>query len=132
MEFKYVRLRYTENGEEFSFTIPGGTVQTENVSLKVTQKGNCISVRVRAEDEIVMQELSAVYEHLFNESDRIFLNGYQSWTESTEHRVSEKMRGLRHIPAQLRSKYALTQYGDYNFADYDTEFAHAVTSGEGI
>ena len=121
MEFKYVRLRYTENGEEFSFTIPGGTVQTENVSLKVTQKGNCISVRVRAEDEIVMQELSAVYEHLFNESDRIFLNGYQSWTESTEHRVSEKMRGLRHIPAQLRSKYALTQYGDYNFADYDTE-----------
>ncbi len=120
MDFKCVRLRYTENGEEFSFTIPGGTVQTENVSLKVTQKGRCISVRVRAEEEIVLEELCAVYSHAFNESDRIFLNGYQSWTDSTEHGIADKMRGLRHIPAQLRTKYALSQYGDYSFSDYDT------------
>ena len=121
MDFKCVRLRYTENGEEFSFTIPGGTVQTENVSLKVTQKGRCISVRVRAEEEIVLEELCAVYSHAFNESDRIFLNGYQSWTSCREMCVDEIPPHTTSLMTKVYRHTMLGASGAYNFVDNDSK-----------
>lgn len=52
------------------------------------------------------------------ENDKIFLNGYQSWTDSREFSVDEKMRGLHRIPKIIQKKYSFLAYGDYKFVDY--------------
>ena len=52
------------------------------------------------------------------DTDRVFLNGYQSWTDSREYRCDEKMTGIDHIPKVFVNKYRLDRYGDYRFTDY--------------
>lgn len=51
-------------------------------------------------------------------ADRIFLNGYQSWTDSREFAPRERMRGLRGVPKGLIRRYGLDRSGDYLFTDY--------------
>ena len=51
-------------------------------------------------------------------ADRIFLNGWQSWTDSRELPPDARMRGLRAAPRALVKKHALDGSGDYRFTDY--------------
>ena len=50
--------------------------------------------------------------------EKIFMNGYQTWTHCPEYGVRDKIRGLHGIPRPLVKKYGLDRYGDYHFADY--------------
>ena len=50
--------------------------------------------------------------------ERLFMNGYQTWTYSPELDRNGKLRGTDHIPGFLRKKYAFDRYGDYHFAPY--------------
>ena len=52
------------------------------------------------------------------EEERLFMNGYQTWTYSPELNRNGKLRGTDHIPAPLRKKYAFDRYGDYHFVPY--------------
>ena len=50
--------------------------------------------------------------------ERLFMNGYQTWTYSPELNRNGKLRGTDHIPGFLRKKYAFDRYGDYHFVPY--------------
>ena len=52
------------------------------------------------------------------EDEKLFMNGYQTWTYSPELNRDGKLRGTGHIPAPLRKKYAFDRYGDYHFVSY--------------
>lgn len=51
-------------------------------------------------------------------NDRLFVNGYQSWTDSKEYETYERMTGIDHIPKALVRKYNFDKYGDYSFTSY--------------
>ena len=51
-------------------------------------------------------------------NDRLFVNGYQSWTDSKEYETHERMTGIDHIPKALVRKYNFDKYGDYSFTSY--------------
>ena len=115
--FENVYFAYLLDGTHYSVQT-ADTAEAEGVTVSVTQNEGRISVQVEAEREIVIQAFTAQFAHEFNESDSVFLNGYQSWTDSTEHGIHDKMRGLTLVPAAFKEKYAFTQYGDYNFTQY--------------
>lgn len=46
--------------------------------------------------------------------ERLFMNGYQTWTYSPELDRNGKLRGTDHIPGFLLKKYAFDRYGDYH------------------
>ena len=50
--------------------------------------------------------------------ERLFMNGYQTWTYSPELSRNGKLRGTDHIPGFLLKKYAFDRYGDYHFVPY--------------
>ena len=50
--------------------------------------------------------------------DRIFVNGFQSWSWSPEYAVGDRIRGLDHLPAAGVRHFGLERYGDYYFTDY--------------
>ena len=52
------------------------------------------------------------------DAERIFMNGYQTWTYCPEYDRSSRIRGLHGIPQPIVSHYALDRYGDYDFVDY--------------
>ena len=52
------------------------------------------------------------------ENEKIFMNGYQTWTECPELPKWGRQRGTDHIPKFLLDKYAFDRYGDYHFVRY--------------
>ena len=69
--------------------------------------------------------------------ERLFMNGYQTWTYSPELNRNGKLRGTDHIPGFLRKKYAFDRYGDYHFVPYGiitvraTAFPTAISARAG-
>lgn len=60
------------------------------------------------------------------EDERLFMNGYQTWTYSPELDRNGKLRGTDHIPGFLRKKYAFDRYGDYHLRLTDSITARAT------
>lgn len=52
-------------------------------------------------------------------STPLFLNGYESWTDSCERPAGQTMAGLNHVPRAVVSKWVLDGSGDYRFTRYD-------------
>ena len=50
--------------------------------------------------------------------ERIFMNGYQTWTECAELRLRDKQRNAADLPKALLDKYGFDRYGDYHFIRY--------------
>lgn len=60
------------------------------------------------------------------EDERLFMNGYQTWTYSPELNRNGKLRGTDYIPGFLRKKYAFDRYGDYHFVPYGHQKGRAT------
>ena len=54
----------------------------------------------------------------------IFLNGYQSWTDSRERYFLRFEKNLLHLPKGIVDTYAFDRYGDYHFYPYDVRRVH--------
>ena len=116
---KFKSLQFLCNdGENDFMAITSSSLHNDRMSLDITTNGDIFTVIITSNSEITIKKVCAEFEYSFNDDDNIFLNGYQSWTDSIEHGIHDKMRGISHIPSAIREKYAFSQYGDYNFADY--------------
>ncbi len=116
-----ITLKYKQNNRRFCLITDGSAAQTETVRFRAEWDGETIALLVSADAEIVLEECSATFSYAFDENDRIFLNGWQSWTDSIEHSIHDKMRGIDHLPPYVVEKYALAQYGDYAFTPYPAQ-----------
>ena len=76
-------------------------------TLSLHSEGECELLRVRAR-----------FDFAFARRDMLFLNGYQSWTDSRERGVRGRMHDLRRVPKPLVNRYHFDRYGDYDFVDY--------------
>jgi len=92
-----------------------GGVQTGNCT--VTENGGALHLTA----DLPAGTLKAVRATLpwtMEADERLFMNGYQTWTYSPELDRNGKLRGTDHIPGFLRKKYSFDRYGDYHFAPY--------------
>lgn len=117
LKLKNVSFAYKENDELFHVNTTR-SVRNDRMLFEIINEENVLTANVITDNEIKIQHISAVFEYPFSTPEKIFLNGYQSWTFSPEHKPGDIMKGIDHIPELLREKYALSQYGDYNFASY--------------
>lgn len=77
------------------------------------------AVRIRCDAPAgTIEKITAVLPWEMGEDERLFLNGYQTWTYCPEYQKRDKIRGLAHVPKFLLDKYAFDRYGDYHFVDY--------------
>ena len=51
------------------------------------------------------------------EREKIFMNGYQTWTGCPEYSRRDKIRRC-HLPRFINEKFGIDRYGDYFFVDY--------------
>ena len=51
--------------------------------------------------------------------EAVYLNGYNSWTDSVEHRPYSTMPGIGHVPRSIVDEWVLDGSGDYRFTRYD-------------
>ncbi|MBP5267349.1 MAG: alpha-galactosidase, partial [Ruminococcus sp.] len=117
LRFKHIKFAYIAGGKVYSVTTDK-SVENQRVKLTVTNEDGVISASVTSVTPIELLRLSAEFEYEFKSISRVFLNGYQSWTDSTEHQINGRLRGVDHIPKPIADKYAFSQYGDYTFTRY--------------
>ena len=92
--------------------------QCGHVSWEIENSDARFTLRLRSEGESVLRHVSASFDFPFEKHDMLYLNGYQSWTDSRERGIREKMHSLNRIPKKLVEKYSLDRYGDNRFARY--------------
>ncbi|MBQ3879328.1 MAG: alpha-galactosidase [Oscillospiraceae bacterium] len=112
-----IDLDYIAQGsrESVSFTA-SGTGKGLRWDMANTEK--LFSLSLCAEGEIELTSVRARFSHTFRKDDRLFLNGYQSWTDSHERTVREKNHSLDRVPKFVVDKFSFSQYGDYTFVPY--------------
>ena len=64
-------------------------------------------------------------------AEALFLNGYNSWTDSVERSPWAGMRGLHGVPRAVVGKWALDGSGDYRFTKEDARPGHQHGFGYG-
>lgn len=53
-----------------------------------------------------------------SKEEKVFMNGYQTWTYCPEYGKNDKIRGLHGVPRAVVDKFSFDRYGDYHFVDY--------------
>ena len=69
------------------------------------------------ENETV-EEIKAVVQLNVSDEEKIFMNGYQTWTTCPEYTKDDRIRGLHNIPRPLIRRFAFDGYSDYHFTEY--------------
>ena len=116
-ELNKVKLSYKADGRVYSVTA-GESVSNSRVSLDISREGDRFTASVTSKTPIELLKLSAEFACGYPADCRIFLNGYQSWTDSTEHTADSVMTGIDRIPSALNDRYTFSAYGDYTFVKY--------------
>ncbi len=88
------------------------------VSWEIENSDARFTLRLHSEGESVLRHVGASFAFPFEKHDRLFLNGYQSWSDSHERGVRDKLHSLEHVPRRLVEKYSLDRYGDNRFVRY--------------
>ena len=104
-----VQMRFGIDGTE---SLPGVDVSAE---VKRTARGEMLTVSLAPSGEIELDALTVEVEHFFHASDRVFVNGFQSWTQSREYGIQERRGGLFKPLHWL----GVSRLGDYDFQPSD-------------
>jgi len=89
------------------------------------------SVELHPKKEIKIQSVRLVGNVQVQKNTAIFMNGFQSWTDSQEVKLTAKVRGISRFAKILIRKYELDRYGDYSFVKYSRKKGrlHGFTYG---
>ena len=77
-----------------------------------------ISLRLHSEKETELRSVVLKFNFPFERHDMLYLNGYQSWTDSRERGVKGRMHSLDRVPKRIVEKFSLDRYGDNRFVLY--------------
>ena len=78
--------------------------------------------------EGVLEQVSALLRVPMGEDEKVFMNGYQTWTYCPEYGRAGYTRDLGPLPELLVRGTGLRSYGDYGFVDYPQK--PGITHGE--
>lgn len=96
----------------------------EDLLIDSSILNNRITYKVKALKEIELKRVSLDIDHVLGKKDQMFLNGYQSWTDTNVHDLSFVEKDVRKIPKIINKTFALTEYGDSRIFDYDKKLVH--------
>jgi len=88
---------------------------TVKFTLTPHKKATRLVVTVKPKVTIELNRMSLSFDYPIESHHRVFVNGYQSWTESHERAIHEKLPHLSALAKRLNDKYQFSKYGDYEF-----------------
>lgn len=90
-----------------------------------TADGVKIVINCKKACELTLAEL--IYDHEFDDDERFFVNGYQSWTTSREYKRGDRQFGLRSVSNLPFARKQSGAVGDYHFTEYGKDLFHSFT-----
>lgn len=113
-----VRITYDIEGTQFNHRFVG-SYQGEHLDVVLNLNENLdtssLKLSVLPHRPLKMHSLIIELKHSFDKDETIFVNGYQSWTDSREFFIDEKLHSISKLAYPLLGKYQFDKYGDTNF-----------------
>ncbi len=112
-----------------TYTASDGTAQTTAetdscVSLDILQEGPRTVISVSAKEPVTLASATISLPHTYGKDERIFVNGYQSWTDTREFSAGESLKDITRLPRFLVNMFTLDGYGDSAFKTYRKKVLH--------
>ena len=117
--FDSIIINYTVRGEKFTCN----DLHCEHFDLIVQSDGDKLSISIVPKLSLSIDLFRLTIPYTYDDSNRIFVNGYQSWTDSMEYHINQQMSELarstefllRHTPLKMSG---IGRSGDLFFHDY--------------
>lgn len=117
-------LSYTAGGKEYSFTSPGSD---ENINIMRFEGDGWAKYFIAAKREITLKAVEYTIPFIFRLRDKIFTNGYQSWSLSKEYPVDGYDSSMERADKGEIERLGADKYGDAYF--YKNSYVQGVTHG---
>jgi alpha-galactosidase len=107
-------IRYNLVGSKISFSNEFvDTCDDENIHISLLDENKTCALEIRTNTPIEITELKYFYTYPFDKKDHIMCNGFQSWTETREFIINEKI--IKYHP--LVSKFS-KPFGDATYYEF--------------
>ena len=100
-----------------------------DISAEVILSGNRTKVTVSAKRDLRLLSAKLAEPYDYAPDCRLFVNGYQSWTDTREFRLSEELHTVLDKPEFVRYKSHYAGHGDERFHKYRRGCLHGYTYG---
>lgn len=107
-------LEYKLNGKKFRKE----GLDTTDYSVSIEQGEDTLKVTLHPKKSISLINAYLVDKYTYTDTDRIYVNGYQSWTTSREFKKDDVQVGLKNISHFQPVRAFVTMFGDYEFQKY--------------
>ncbi len=112
-------IEYLVKGKYFT----SRSLDTAHFSVKKEASGGRTVMKLCAKEPLTIKKFQVIIPYGYNSSNRIFVNGYQSWTDSREYFIDEKMSELSrftefYVKTPVVQKIGIGKSGDYFICKY--------------
>lgn len=114
-----MKIYYLKNGVKYN-----SSNSCQDFELKSTSKDGKTTVVLTAKEDIELVQAVDLLPIQTSRKDLYFLNGYQSWTDTKEYKLSDRLRDIRKSPHIISHMYAMHAYGDNHFYKYSINKSH--------
>ncbi|MBO4667673.1 MAG: alpha-galactosidase [Bacilli bacterium] len=102
------------------------SIENSNEDIEIKREctdTRCV-VKITAKTDLVLLDASKTFPLTLSDKDLYFLNGYQSWTDTKEFKLSDKLKDIKKCPQFVVKPFGLDKYGDSTFYDYAKNKSH--------
>lgn len=116
-----IEFSYTLGADKKNVSFVNSYIDKDFKAVLKVNKIQCkeiLELSIVPNAELVIEELNIKIPYYFKENHKIFVNGYQSWTDSREFFLDERMKTISKLAGPVMKKYQFHKYGDYTFKKY--------------
>ena len=88
---------------------------------------NAVKIVVNAKKAVKAELAELIYDHYYEQTERFFANGFQSWTSSREYKRNDVQYGLRTLSKLPIVRTFSGSSGDYAFTEYGKDLYHSFS-----
>ena len=88
---------------------------------------NAVEIVVNAKKAVKAELAELIYDHYYEQTERFFANGFQSWTSSREYKRNDVQYGLRTLSKLPIARTFSGASGDYAFTEYGKDLYHSFS-----
>lgn len=114
-----MHIHYLKNGVKHS-----NFDTCADFELEITKLKGKMSATIHAKEDIELIDAVDLLPIPTNLKDLYFLNGYQSWTDTKEFKLTNRLRNIKKSPHVISHMFAMHAYGDNHFYNYSIRKSH--------
>lgn len=88
---------------------------------------NAVKIVVNAKTPVKAELAELIYDRYYEQTERFFANGFQSWTSSREYKRTDTQYGLRTLSNLPIARTFSGASGDYAFTEYGKSLYHSFS-----